>query len=299
MTRGARGETLADLDARALPVVAKALRRVGHASRTVAGPDGIVGRRVVPWVRSEPVIAVARLAVDFAAFLIAATGGDDQSAVRPPSHLGPRLASGQALGPTTGESVSAYESQATHRRDALNQLASSQRLSAVVDLSDYLSLRAVGELLAKTPGLVVQRGFARVPPPQNADVHVLLTSAQADLSSGLAAAAQHASQIALHYERELSRSITHPSTTLTAQIAAGAAQAAQARLDATGLGPSCACMFALVVTGPVGQLQELAGQAAVRVLDPAPVGASLRTLMVVPLQPQITDVVPPISFAGD
>lgn len=294
-----REERLAELDDRALPLVASVLRGVGSAIRAVAGPDGAVGRRVVPWVRREPVIAVAFAALALAAVLIAVTGGDDQSAVPPPSHLGPRLVSGQALGPVSGATVSAYESQAAHRRDSLSELAASQRLSAVVDLSDYLTPQAVAALLSKVPGVTVQRGFARVPPPQDADVHVLLTSAQADLASGLAAAVQHASQIALRYEHELSRSITHPSPALAARIAAGATQAARARVDASGLGPSRACVFALVVTGPVAQLQQLAGQAAVRVLDPAPVGASLRTLMIVPLQPQVTDIVPALSFAGD
>lgn len=299
MKRESGSRTLADLDARALPAVANVLRGAGRATRAVAGPDGTIGRWVVPWVRREPVIAVAIVAVAFAAILLAVTGGDNRSAVRPPSHLGPRLSSGQGLGPTTGGSVSSYESAASHRLDSLGQLASSQQLNAVVDLSDYLTPQAVGELLGKTPGVTVRRGFARVPPPQNADVHVLLTSAQADLSAGLEAAAQHAGQIALRYERELSRSITHPSAQLSARVGAEAPQAAQARVDAMGLGPSCACMFSLVVTGPVGQLQELAKQAAVRILDPAPVGATLSSLLIVPLEPQVTGTVPALSFAGD
>jgi microcompartment protein CcmL/EutN len=86
---------------------------------------------------------------------------------------------------------------------------------------------------------------------------------------------------------------------LQARIQAGAAQAAQARVDATGLSPSCGCVFALVVSGPVAQLQQLAHHAGVRILDPAPVGASLSSLMIVPLEPQVTDLVPALSFAGD
>ncbi len=288
-----------ELDDRALPVVANMLRRLGRVSRALAGPDGAIGRRVTPWIRREPVVAVALVAVAFAAILIAATGGDDQGAVRPPAHTGPKLPAGHLLGPVTGSSVTSYESLAAQRRSSLDQLAGSQQLNAVVDLSDYLSPQAVAELLSKTPGIVVRRGFARVPPPQDARVHVVLTSATTDLSAGLAAATQSASQIALRYERELSRSITRPSPRLQARVAAGAALAAQARIDANGLGPRCACVFALVVTGPVGQLQELDRQAAVRILDPAPVGASLRSLMIVPLEPQVSGTVPALSFAGD
>jgi hypothetical protein len=282
-----------------LPLVANGLRTLGRATRAVAGSDGLVGRRVAPWIRREPVIAVAVAAVAFAAVLIAVTGGDDQGAVRPPNHSGPKLDSGRLLGPVTGNSVSSYEAQATLRRHSLNQLAQSQQLNAVVDLGRYLTPQAVDQLLSKTPGIAVRRGFARVPPPQDADVHVLLPTTQVDLSGALTAAVQTASQIALRYEREISRSITNPSPRLQARLAAGAAQAAQARIDANGLGPQCACVFALVVTGPVGQLQDLAGQGAVRILDPAPVGASLSSLMIVPLEPQVTDTVPAISFAGD
>jgi hypothetical protein len=130
-------------------------------------------------------------------------------------------------------------------------------------------------------------------------VHVLLTSPTTDLSAGLTEATQRASDIALRYERELSRSITNPSAKLQARVAAGAGQAAQARIDATGLGPNCACVFALVVSGPVAQLQDLAHQDAVRILDPAPVHAGLASLMIVPLEPQVTDIVPALSFAGD
>ena len=50
---------------------------------------------------------------------------------------------------------------------------------------------------------------------------------------------------------------------------------------------------------PVSQLEQLAEAAAVRVLDPGPVAASLNTLMVVPLEPQVTTTVPALDFAGE
>lgn len=290
---------LADLDERALPVVANALRGIGRAARAVAGPDGTVGRRVAPWVRRDPVIAIALGCVAFAAILIAVTGGDNHGVARPPGYVGPRLTGGHLLGPVVGGSVASYESEASQRRQSLDQLAASQPLSAVVDFTGYLTPQDVAELLTKTPGLTVLRGFAAVPPPQHADVHVLVTSEQADLSTQLSAAQQSASAIALQYERELDRSITHPSTRLQAKVEAGAARAASARVDAAGLGPSCGCVFAVVVSGPVGQLQQLAGASSVRILDPAPVAATLSSLMIVPLEPQVTDTVPALTFAGE
>lgn len=294
-----RSATLVDLDDRALPKVAGALREISRITRVVAGPDGVVGRRVAPWIRREPVIAIAVIFAVLAGLLIVVTGGDDKGSVRPPTHVGPRLAAGQPLGPVTGATVSSYQSQASHRRASLSQLAGSQQLNAVVDLDAYTSAQAIEQMLADTPGIRVLRGFARVPPPQQANVHVLLTSADAGLSTALTVAQQAAGQVALHYERLLSRSITSPSTELQAKVEAGADRAAAARIDANGLGPTCACVFSLVVAGPVAQLEQLSHNAAVRILDPAPVGATLNSLMIVPLEPEVTETVKPLSFAGE
>jgi hypothetical protein len=278
--------------------VARALHAVARAFRAVFGPEGVLGRRLAPLVRRDPVIAIALACVAFAAVLIAVTGGDTKGGARPPSNVGPRL-TGHLLGPVTGSSVSSYESVAARRRDALHQLAGSQQLNAVVDLERYLSPQAVAELLRDTPGIRVLRGFARVPPPQEADVHVLITAADRSLATALTAAQVAASQVALHYERQLSRSITNPSTALQEKVQAGADRAAAARIDANGLGPTCGCVFALVVVGPVAQLERLSDQAAVRILDPAPVGATLDSLMVVPLQPQVSGTVKTLPFAGE
>jgi hypothetical protein len=297
--REERVAPLADLDDRALPKLAAALRQIGRVARAVAGPEGGIGRRVAPWIRREPVIAIAVIFAVFAALLIVVTGGDDKGSVRPPTHVGPRLRAGQPLGPVTGATVSSYQAQASTRRAALSQLAGSQQLSAVVDLDRYSSPQAIEQMLSGTPGIRVLRGFARVPPPQQADVHVLLTSADTGLSTALTLAQQAAGEIALHYERLLSRSITSPSTDLQAKVEAGADRAAAARIDANGLGPTCECVFSLVVAGPVAQLEQLSRQAAVRILDPAPVAATLNSLMIVPVEPQITDVVKPIAFAGE
>lgn len=299
MTPERRPGPLADLDDRTLLKVAGVLREIGRITRAIAGPEGVVGKRVAPLVRRDPVIAIAVVFAVLAALLIAVTGGDNKGSVRPPVHVGPRLAAGHPLGPVTGAAVSAYETQASRRRASLSQLAGSQQLNAVVDLNAYLSPPAIERMLADTPGIRVLRGFARVPPPQPADVHVLLTSADAGLSTALTLAQQAAGTVALHYERLLSRSITSPSTALQTKVQAGADRAAAARIDANGLGPTCGCVFSLVVAGPVAQLQQLSHQAAVRVLDPAPVGATLNSLMIVPLEPQVTATVMPLAFAGE
>lgn len=300
MSAARRPGGLSGLDARILPVLAAALRGLGAAGRTVLGSGNPVGRRVNRWVRREPVIVVALLSVVVAGVLIAVTGGDQQSAVRPPRAVtGPVLPDPQRLGPAPGATVKAYLSQAARRAKALQGLGSAQRLEAVVDFSSYLSPLAIDELLAAAPDVDVLRGYARVPPPAHALIHVLITNTKADLVTALAAAQQSAQVIATHYRHEVDRSARHPTTQLQEQLQAGAAQAAQAKVDAKGLGTDCGCVFALVVDGPVGQLEHLAQAAAVRVLDPAPADASLESLMVVPLEPQVTSTIPPVEFAGD
>jgi hypothetical protein len=295
-----RAMGLAGLDDRTLPKVAGLLRGIGSVTGAVVGPRGPLGRRVAPWIRREPVIVVAAVSVAFAAVLIAVTGGDNQGAVRPSTQsVGPVLPATQRLGPAPGASVSSYLSAATGRRDALRSLGASQQLEALVDLTGYISPLAVDTLLASTPEVSVVQGYARVPPPAQAKIHVLLTSAGTNLATELAAAQAAATQVAARYRSEVAQAQKDPSTQLQQAIDAGAAQAADARIDSLGLGSDCGCVFALVVSGPVSELQQLAGAAAVRVLDPAPVDASLQSLMVVPLEPQDTESVPPLAYAGD
>ena len=236
----------------------------------------------------------------FAAVLLAVTGGDHQAAVKPPAQQsGPLLPDPQRLGPAPGTSVSTYVAAAGDRMAALDSLSSSQRLEAVVDFTGYISPLAIDELLATTPGIDVLRGYARVPPPANARIHVLITSTESDLPTALGAAHDAASAIATHYAHVLNESVAHPSTQLQEELQAGAAQAAEARVDAAGLGTDCGCVFALVVSGPVAQLQQLAAAAAVRLVDPAPSTVSLEALMVVPLEPQEKSTVTALEFAGD
>lgn len=295
-----RPPRFATLDDRALPKIASALRGVGSVAAAVIGPRSIAGRRFGPWLRREPVIVIALASVVFAAVLIAVTGGDDQGAVRPTTKsVGPVLPATQRLGPATGASVSSYLTAASSRRDALQTLGSSERVDALVDLTGYISPLAIDSLLAPTPGVAVLRGFARVPPPVMSKVHVLVTSPQANLATELAVAQSAAQQVADHYQAEVNESVRHPSTQLQAEVDAGAPQAADARIDASGLSSDCGCVFALLVSGPVSQLEQLAGDAAVRVLDPAPVNASIESLMVVPLEPEATTLVPALAYSGD
>jgi hypothetical protein len=297
---GERPPRFAELDERALPKVAGVLRGIGSAASSVVGPRSVLGRVVGPWIRREPVIAISLLSVVLAAVLIATTGGDDHGAVRPSTQsVGPVLPSADRLGPAPGASVPSYLAAAAGRRDGLQSLGASEHVDALVDLTAYISPLAIDTLLAAMPDVSVLRGFARVPPPVEARVHVLVTSSRANLATELATAQAAASQIADHYKDEISQSLASPSTQLSDEIDAGAATAAAARVDASGLGSDCGCVFALIVSGPVSELEQLAGAASVRVLDPAPIGTSIESLMVVPLEPQDTKKVSELAYAGD
>lgn len=301
MSHGRRRQrALAGVDQRAVPVIAAALRRIGAWVRAVVEPDGWVGRWFAPWVRRDPVMVIALLSVVVAAVLLAVTGGNSHRAhSAAPTATGPVLSDPQRLGPAPGADVRSYIEETGQGRAALDTLRPSQQVDALVDFTGYITPSAVARLLGATPGVEVVRGYARVPPPQDGRIHVLITSAQADLAAGLDRAHASANQVALHYERELDRSLVHPSTKLQEELQAGASAAAAARVDASGLSASCGCVFALVVRGPVSQLEQLADAAAVRVLDPAPVSAAIESLMIVPLEPQVTTTVPPLEFAGD
>jgi hypothetical protein len=295
-----RPPRFAGLDERALPKVAGLLRGIGTTVGALIGRDSRVGRVIGRWLRREPVIVVAVVSVVFATLLIVVTGGDDQSAVRPTTQsVGPVLPVTDRLGPAPGATVASYLAAAASRRDGLESLGASQQVDALVDLTGYISPLAVGTLLAATPGVSVLRAFARVPPPVDAKVHVLVTSSQSNLVAELAAAQNAASQVAARYQSELAAEQHNPTPQLQAAIEAGAAQAADARVDASGLGSDCGCVFALVVSGPVSQLEQLAGAAAVRVLDPAPLETAIESLTVVPLQPQDTKRVSQLAYAGD
>jgi hypothetical protein len=295
-----RPTRFAELDERALPKLAALLRGVGSVVGAAIGPRSRAGRVVGPWIRREPVIAISLVSVAFAAVLISATGGDDQDAVRPPTQsVGPLLPTAHRLGPAPGASVPSYLAAAAERRDELDSLGASEHVDALIDLTAYISPLAIDTLLSATPDVSVLRGFARVPPPVDAKVHVLVTSALANLATGLATAQSAATEIAAHYKSEITQSLQNPSTQLQDEIDAGAAEARDARIDATGLSSDCGCVFALIVSGPVSEIQQLAGAASVRVLDPAPVDASIESLMVVPLEPQDTTKVSDLAYAGD
>jgi hypothetical protein len=296
---GARRGILERLDDWAVPALGGGLRRAGRAARASGRVSGPVGRWVIGFSRRQPVVVAAVLMVAAAGVLWGITGGDRTKAVRPAAaSVGPALSSGDPLGPAPGSTVSAYLAAAALRRQQLAALPGSQRLNALLDLTGYLTPQAISTLLAAAPDVQIRTGFARVAPPDDAAVHVLTTSVGGDLAAQLGADQAEAKQDLTRYSLALSAHAQHPrSAQLNALIAAQEPKIPAARVDAKGLGPQCACVFALEVNGPVSQLEQIAGLTDVRTLDPAPQTGG--QLMVVPLEPQVTGTIQPLQFAND
>lgn len=302
MSRSGRGR-LARVDDRAVPALGSGLRGIGRAGRGVGAAlsraTGPVGRWAGGFSRRQPTVVAAFVIVVAAAVLWVATGGNHPKSVRPlPSAVVPPLTGG-ALGPEVGSTVDSYLVAAAQRRQQIEALPSGQQLGAVIDLNGYLSPKAISTVLAAVPDVEIERGWARVAPPQNADVHVLTVGVGGGLAAQLAQAQRSARQLLSSYALAVEARAAHPlNPRVRDLVATKEPQVPAARVDAKGLGPACGCVFALVVTGPVGELEQIAGLTDVRVLDPAPPGTSIDSLRVVPLEPQVTDVVEPLQFAG-
>jgi hypothetical protein len=244
------------------------------------------------------VATAAVILIAVAAALIVLTGGDRRSAVRPkPSTVVPAPAD-QRLGPTPGMSVAPYLAAARLRLQQLRALPAQQRVTALIDLTGYLTPQAVAASFSP-PEVTIQTVFATVPTARGAAIHTLTTKSAADIAPALTAARLAARTVVHRYRLELLAETQHPSPPLEAAISAGRIRVAEAVVDARGLGPTCGCVFSLLVNGPVGRLLPLADLPDVRVLDPAPPSSRLDQLMVVPLEPQVTGIVPALQYAGE
>jgi hypothetical protein len=284
------------LDDRVVPALGNLLRGTGRAARRTVALTGSPGRAVGRAVSRFPVATAAVVMIAAAAALISTTGGDERSAVRPkPSTVVPS-ALDQRLGPAPGASVASYLAAARLRLQQLGALPAGQRVTAIVDLTAYLTPQAAATSLTR-PGLTIRHAFARVPGVATAPIHTLNPSSPAGIGPALAAAHGEAQAYLRQYRAEVLAESQHPSPRLEAAIRAARARVAQAAIDARELTPTCGCVFALLVDGPAGQLLSLSRSPDVRAVDPAPPAAPVDQLMVVPLEPQVTGVVPQPEFA--
>jgi hypothetical protein len=236
------------------------------------------------------------VAVAVAATLILTTGGDLHHGVAPAPPNAQLVLPGNQLGPASGEQVSTYLAAVAERAGDLPG-STAASITAVVDFNSYLTAAAAQSVLAGQPGIQALQAFVRVPPPQPGQVHAVALVSGSDLSLELSRLAATARQIVISYRKHVALAKAHPSAKNVQVVTAYAALARQAKIDMTGISATGGCVFALEVSGPPGQLEQLAKQPDVRVLDPAPSSVSTSDLMVVPLEPQVTNVVPAPHFA--
>jgi hypothetical protein len=290
--------SLTRLDARLVPRLAGAVRRFGRASRRLGAATGPPGRFVARAARRNPTITTAVVTVVAATTLILATGGDRHQAVAPAPPSAEVVLPGNQLGPTTGDQVSTYLAAAQDRRAELS-VSRAQSITAVVDFKSYLTAAAVASVLAGEDQVQVTDAFARVAPPAQGDVHTIPLGSGSDLALALTrlSLAQH--QTVVSYRKHVALAKRHPTPANQLIVTEYASIAKQAKTDAAGIGAALGCVFALEVTGPPSELQQLATRPDVRVLDPAPSTVATADLMIVPLEPQVVATVPQITFARD
>lgn len=304
MSEGGRPRRLDDdgrlrrLDDRWVPRAAAQLRRMrGWASGP--GPVGAAGTSVTETMRRQPALAGSIVVVLIAGILLGAlgTGPDNGHATTPPP-LPPSAppAAIATIGPTPGTSVSVYLTRASVDLRHFAEVGGNRPTYAVVDFRRYLT---PGDALAIIGEVDTVRAYVRVPsslptPPRS----VPLTTGS-DLGTGMLTAATVAEATAKSYGALLAA--LHPKTKsdrLVKRRYATQHRAAVAETRRLSHPAVCGCVFAFVVHATVGQLNALAHAPDVRTVDPAPPVVSLSGLTVLPLQPEITTVVPRTGLPG-
>jgi hypothetical protein len=185
----------------------------------------------------------------------------------PPSTTPP----GAALGPGTGEQVSAYTARAAQ---GVAEAGAADELWALLSPATELDPGAAAALVGgvRTARVLLRVPLRRVQTPLDA----LQVADQGDLAAELTELARLAGgrQVGL------------------AQAGAGRA-AAVAQLVGTRLESGCACVVGLVLHGTGEQLRAVAARAGVRAVEVAPPGTGYGGLSVVPLLPEQTTTVGP------
>jgi hypothetical protein len=185
----------------------------------------------------------------------------------PPSTSPP----GAALGPETGEQVSAYTAGAAQ---SVAGAGAADELWALLSPDAELDPAAAAALVGgvRTARVLLRVPLDRVQTPLDA----LEVADQGDLAAELTELARLAGgrQVGL------------------AQVGAGRA-AAIAQLAGTRLESGCACVVGLVLHGTGEQLRAVAARAGVRAVQVAPPGTGYGGLSVVPLLPGQTTTIGP------
>lgn len=294
MTSG-RPSWLRRLDAALVPTMGAMIRAVGRTGRRTAAATGAPGRLVGRLARRNPTLTAAIVAVAVASGLIVGTGGDQHHAVAPPPLNPQQVLPGNQLGPTTGDTVAAYEAAAKQRLSELSTTRASG-LTAIVDFRSYLTAAAVVSVLAGLHDVTLRQVYAQAPPPADGEVHPIAIETGANLGVVLTNFATQEHRYLRAYRRKAAKAKANINPESIAFLERNRPIAKEAAIASTGIGANLGCVFAVVVAGPPAELTRLAQRSDVRVLDPAPPNVAETDIQIVPLEPLTTDVVPPLRF---
>ena len=226
---------------------------------TIRGPAGL---------RVSIAVAVAAVAALSLGVLWSAQHG---TAVPTPGDSGDVV----EVGVVQGQSITAYLAASRRELAALTDPSAPPAGDtwALASLDGYVPPARLPALLG---GAGVAQVYARVPLPgvQTQVVRIPVYRLPADVTAGMAAAAQQRDQEQAEYLR-LSGKLTGggPNDERARHAYDAAARAAAA--EATAYRSGCACVFAAVIRGAPAVLQQIADRPGVRVVDPAPEVRSL------------------------
>jgi len=250
-------------------------------------------------MRTQPALA-GSIAVVFAAGILLGTLGtgpdNGHTPVTPVVIPTTPPAALATIGPAPGTAVSVYLTRASFDMRHYGEIAARRPTYAVVDLRRYMTpakaLQVIGDV-------ELVRAYARVPSRLATQARSVPLTEGSDLDSGLLTAGTVARATAKSYGALLKA--LHPKTKSDHAVKRRyVIQRRAALAEARKLShPSrCKCVFAFVVRAGVQALGALAHTPGVRVVDPAPPVVTLSGLTVLPLQPEVTTVVPRTGLPG-
>jgi len=257
----ALGDSLRRLDRWLLPPIARALLRVGHgpvrlrALSTVALFCAVVGAVTAAWAVDRPATGELTL---------------------------PQMA---VVGVLEGEPVAGYLAAADAelaRLAADTGPGSDEPTYALVTFSAYLGADRLRSVLGEVP---VAEAFARVnlPGREAANLRLRALRDAGDLTPAMREAAARRQREAAGYraragtERAAGQRRTYEQ------------QAVAAEAEALAYRSGCSCVYAVVIRATPRLLQDIAGRAAVRAVDPAPEVWNLDRAVFSPPLPEQTD----------
>jgi hypothetical protein len=275
--------------------------------------DRFARRGVLALVRDVPQVGIAGLAgLLVVASIVTAVRlsrpSADTSGPDLPTIGGAHIAT---VGPLPGETISSY---LTAAQAALTQQAAESPQQVTNALVDFEAGRTPSEVVTALPGVQPEMIYVRVRVTGDSKTFPSAApefSAYADLKMPLRVATlpDAASTVFVRLAGGLDQAAAD-NTTFADSIGMGASpdelaqrdaqlkDAQHYRAEASALRSSCACIYAVVVSGTAETLLHILDSGQVRAIDPASPGLKLDEITWVPLRPDVTRTQPVDSTGG-